>query len=49
MPASLTAFAVVDAHGGVSYPASSPSMSSTEPALAHGSPANVARTAGALR
>ena len=49
MPASLTAFAVVDAHAGVSYPASSPSMASTEPAPAHGSPANVAGTAGALR
>ena len=49
MPAALTSFAVVDAHAGVSYPASSSSMSSTEPELAYGSPANLLGLPGALR
>lgn len=34
MPASLTSFAIVDAHGNVSYPASQVSVAGTEPDLA---------------
>ena len=40
MPASLTSFAVVDAHGNVSYPASPPSVSGTEPELERDEPAD---------
>ena len=46
MPASLTSFAVADAHGAVRYPASPLSMSGTEPELAQD---DVANAPGPLR